>query len=66
VHGVRRVQLQTWIDRLAFEGEYSKDAFMYATKRFLPDESLQCFDAKGELTECQGTLGGNRTTAQTL
>ena len=59
MHGVRRVQLQTWIDRLAFEGEYSKDAFMYATKRFLPDESLQCFDANGEFTKCQGTLGGN-------
>ena len=39
---------------------------MYATKRFLPDESLQGFDAKSEFTECQGTLGGNRTTAQTL
>src|SRR6266550_7554051 len=32
---------------------------MYATQRFLPDESLQCFDAKSEFTECQGTLGGN-------
>src|SRR5712691_11112626 len=39
---------------------------MYAAKRFLPGESLQCFDAKSEFTESQGTLGGNRTTAQTL
>ena len=24
---------------------------MHATQRFLPDESLQCFDAKGEFSE---------------
>ena len=37
-------KLQARINGLAFEGEYSKDAFMHATKRFLPDESLQGFD----------------------
>jgi len=58
--------LQARIDRLAFKRENTEDALMYATKRFLPDESLQCFDAKSEFTECQGTLGGNRATAQTL
>ncbi len=58
--------LQARIDGLAFKRENTEDTFMYPTKRFLPDESLQCFDSKSEFTECQGTLGGNRTTAQTL
>ena len=45
------MKLQARIDRLAFEGKDTEDAFMYATKRFLPDESLQCFDAKSEFAE---------------
>jgi hypothetical protein len=59
-------KLQTWIDGLAFESEGTEDAFVDAPKRFLANESLRGFDAKSEFTECQGTLGGNGTTAQTL
>ncbi len=33
-------KLQAMIDRLAFEGKDTEDAFMYATHRFLPNESL--------------------------
>src|SRR5580693_9519598 len=58
--------LQARIDRLAFKRENTECALMYATKRFLPGESHQCFDAKSKFTECQGTLGGNRPTAHTL
>jgi hypothetical protein len=47
------VKLQARIDRLAFEGKDTEDAFRCATKRFLPDESLQCFDAKSEFAEGQ-------------
>ena len=43
--------LQARIDRPAFKRENTEYALMYATKRFLPDESLQCFDAKSEFTK---------------
>jgi hypothetical protein len=37
-------KLQTRIDRLAFKGEDTEDAFVDAPKRFLADESFQGFD----------------------
>jgi len=36
--------LQTRIDRLAFKGEDTEDAFVDAPKRFLAHESFQGFD----------------------
>jgi hypothetical protein len=44
------------IHRLALKGEDTEDAFVDAPKRFPQDESLQCFDANGEFTECQERL----------
>jgi hypothetical protein len=39
-----------WVDRFAFERQYTKDALVCTPQRFFADESLQCFDAECELT----------------
>jgi len=37
-------RLEPWIDGFAFQGENSKHTLVDAAKRFLVDETLQCFD----------------------
>jgi hypothetical protein len=46
-------RLQTRIDRLAFKGEDTKDAFVDAAQRFLSDKSLQRLNSESELVKCQ-------------
>ena len=41
---------QSGVDRLTLEREYAKYAFVDASKRFPPNESIQTLDAKGEFS----------------
>ena len=41
-------------------------AIVNATKRFLPNEAFQCFNAKSKLAKCQRALGRYRATTEAL
>src|SRR5881628_543288 len=49
--------LQPRIHGLAFKGEDPEDALVNAIERLAPRESLERFDAQGELAERQRALG---------
>ena len=50
---VPSIPLQSGIDRFAFEGENTKDAFVDSSERFLSDEAFQPFDPKCEFANRQ-------------
>ena len=50
------MRLKSRIDRLAFEREYSENAFVHAAKRFTPCEPFEPFDSQREFTKREGAL----------
>jgi len=52
------------VNRLAFQGQDAKDAFVHVAEGFGTDEPFEGFDAKGKLAECQGAFAGEATTSQ--
>ncbi len=58
------VQLESWIDRLALEGEHAKDTFMNSSEWFASDEAFDCFDAERKLTYGKRALGSQSSIAQ--
>lgn len=50
------VTLQSRIYWLAFEGKYAKHAFVHASQRFIPHETLEGLDAERELSQCKGAF----------
>ncbi len=56
--------LQPWIDRFAFEGQDSEDAFVGEAQRILAHEPLQGLDAEGELAAGKRTLCADVTRTQ--
>jgi hypothetical protein len=48
-----RQRLQPRINRLTFQREHSKNAFMHTPQRFFAYESFERFHAKGKFTQGQ-------------
>src|SRR5687768_14655514 len=62
----RRLELQPWIDRLAFQREYAKDALVNASEGLSLDEPFEPFDPQCELAQRQRSLPGKPTFTQAL
>ena len=63
-------RLEPWVDRLAFERQHSKYAFMHPRQVFVGDEPVECFDAEsefgGKLPQSGHLLSGDRHRPSTL
>src|SRR5579863_5287561 len=57
---------QTWIDRLAFQGQNAERAFVHAAQRLAADKPLQCFNPERKFSKRQGSLSPQAALAQTL
>src|SRR6267142_2128729 len=55
---------QPRIDRLAFQSEDAEDALVHAAKRFVANESLEGFDAKGEFSQGERSLAAGAAIAE--
>ena len=53
--------LEPRIDGLAFQGEHTENALVHTAQRFIPDKTLQGFDAKREFALSQGALTSQST-----
>ena len=53
----KRYRLEAGIDRLAFEGQHTEDAFVDPAEGLLADKSLKSFNSESKLAECQRALG---------
>src|SRR5579859_3661343 len=58
--------LQTWIDRLAFEGEDAEGALMHAPQRLAAHETLQRLHAQRELAQRQASFAAKTARTQPL
>src|SRR5262245_48696349 len=56
---------ESWVHRLALQGQHAKDALMHPPQRFLPHEPLQPFDSECELAERQRPFVSKSTVAKT-
>jgi hypothetical protein len=54
------------INGLALKRENSKNTFVNAAERFLPDKSFQRLDTQSELPQCQGALSRNGAASEAL
>src|SRR5687768_1816628 len=61
-----RLELQPWIDRLAFQREYAKDALVNASEGLSLDEPFEPFDPQCELAQRQRSLPRKPTFTQAL
>ena len=57
-------QLESWVDRFAFEGQDAEDAFVSEPQRLLANKSLQRLDSQREFPASERALSSNVTSAQ--
>ena len=53
--------LESWIDRLALQREYAKDALMRSAQRLLADETLESFNPESKLPAGERSFGTYRS-----
>ena len=55
---------QSWVDWLAFQGEYAEGAFVDFSQGLALNESFQAFDAEGEFAEGEGAFVAEAALAE--
>lgn len=61
---VSQLGIQPRVDQIALQGQNADDALVDSSKRFVADEAFQAFEAEGEFSEGEGSLGSETSTSQ--